>query len=442
MVSDEASNKLKKIEVGKVEEVTEKMATYADACIMAETRLGGEELYDVLCRENGSLINEKVLEVLEDSENFSAREKKEQILEKLVQEPILMEEAVGGLRIPSSPRDFMEDYRDYVLIRLETLNCDLIERLTDYFKVLKYSDVGEPSLNVPMMWTPVLGYMENFTPYYREGKFIYSNEAYDRGTKVLYYGFCSGKLDALLKSYYARVQCLDDTGKYQKFYGKDKKSKIPQCTYGLFNNYERRKERVLILNTYPKIWRTNNGNKDMVSYVSKVLMGKNPVEDKFFKVEGLRMAIRMVMPLKQNLDEFEGCYPFLIADTCSPVDLEIIIIKLFDDELYGVNNHEKRLGSIKIMFPDGKLKKRIKLINDKIELIQYLRIMRIRRINEIMSRIDMVNEWYKPYFGSHNRCWYLASPQMPNLCSAEKMKELNELHTSLFRKGRRKFKEY
>jgi len=69
-----------------------------------------------------------------------------------------------------------------------------------------------------------------------------------------------------------------------------------------------------------------------------------------------------------------------------------------------------------MMFPGAGLKRRIKVINDKQEFICFLREMRMRRIHNLMLRIDNTKEWHRMYFGGGNRRWFLASPQIPYLC--------------------------
>jgi len=330
----------------------------------------------------------------------------------------------------------MDDFKTFLLQEMEMMNLSLIMSMGEYFNVYKYYDVGEPVLNLPMMWTPVLAYIEGIAPYYREGNSIMSNDNYDRGSKILYYGFSNGKLDALMKSYYARVDCFDDTGKYKGLFEHGiRRTKIPYCSPGDFEYYYRQGEHVLVLNSYPKSWRYGGGNKEMMRYVSNVLQGKIPSGERTFETQGLKLAIRMVMPFKLNLGLMKGCYPFVVMDTCSPVDVEIIIVKLFDEDYEGIETHDSRLYTMKMMFPGAELKSRMRVVRDKQEFITFLRVIRSRRIYSLILRMDNTKEWHRTVFGENNRKWFLASSQIPYVCPIlpkSKMKFLNECDSDDF----------
>jgi len=415
--SDVSTVLKEEIGIGILEKVEEKFAIFGDACVASDVDFGVEEgLYETLRSEKEDPLNKEVLKILENFDENNICEQKSQIVEFLSLDPSMEKYITSGKNMVGFISTYTDDFRDFILIELERMNLNLMSSMGDYFRVLKYYDVADPIFNLPMMWTPVLSYIESSSPYYREGKGIFSNDNYDRSSKVVYYGFSRGKIDPLLKSYYSRVQCYDDTGKYEEFkISKEGDGKFPLCLGGSFSNYERSNENVLLLNKYPYLWRTDKGNKDMMLYVSRILMGKIPGTERYFEVEGLRLAIRMIMPFKQNLSIIDGCYPFVVADTCSPFDLEIILIKLYDEDYEGINTHDRRIKSIKSMFPGSEVKNRMRVIQDKQDFIQYLRILRIRRIQGLIRRVDHMKEWHKLYIGSHNRKWFLASPQIPYL---------------------------
>jgi len=439
IVPKDMSGKMESLGIGKVEIVSEQVAIFADACVASDVDFGnGEGLYERICDESANPLNHEVLEILRDVNENNMMTQKERIVHLFTQNPSLHNFILNGLNYSGNSNKYLDDFQNFILIELERMNENLIGAIADYFDILKYYDVGEPKLNVPMMWTPILGYIESITPYVREGNSLFSNDNYDRSSKIVCYGFSGGKIDPLLKTYYSRVTFIDEKGKYHEFYDKNfKKSKIPFCSPGLFDNYERGKESVLIFNSCSRIWRTEEGNKSMTYYVSSLLRGKNPNQDKYFNVEGLRMAVRMNMPYKRNLEMFEGCYPFVVADTCSPIDLQIILIKLFDEDEGRINTHNRRLKSIKTMFVGAELKKRFRVVKDKQDFIQYLRVIRIRRIQELLGRIDVMKEWHRPYFGSHNRVWFLASSQMPYVYfDSDAFREKNNSRANVSRRGR------
>jgi len=418
IITSETSEVLRdKYGINDLKEVTEAMVVFADACIACDIDTGERKSLRQKMQENSEKqLNKEILSIVgSDEENL--KEERKNILQFLAENPRLEKDIPRGSILLSEESTYIDDYKNFLLVEMEVVNGELIQSMGKYFDVFKYHDVGDPIFNLPMMWTPVLAYLEGIAPYYREGISILSNDSYDRSSKVLYYGFSKGKIDALMKSYYSRVDCYDNMGKYEGLYEHGiKQTKIPYCTPGDVENYYRQNENVLVLNSYPKQWRSGGGNKEMVRYVSNLLRGKVPSGEREIETQGLRMAIRMVMPYKSNLDMMKGCYPFVVLDTCSPMDVEMIIVKLFNENEDGIETNDLRIKTIKMMFPGAGLKRRIKVINDKQEFICFLREMRMRRIHNLMLRIDNTKEWHRMYFGGGNRRWFLASPQIPYLC--------------------------
>lgn len=316
-------------------------------------------------------------------------------------------------------KKFMEQPLPY----LENMWEKLRSTATRYLTLLKNQDTGFASINAPLKWSPVMAYLNEAVPYFKtEEKSIYANQHYNRNNlKCVYYGAAGGRMDAMMRSYCSDLHGRDITpfSALSKKLDPDelRKLKVPKWDFGDITAYKRGTERLMISDVYMKPWSTSNAL--MSKFVAGLLQGKivsGNDETSYGDTAGFTVAAKMTMPKKENLEYFEGAYPFVLAITCRPTTSEIILIKDFDAAEEDYPRHHDIVANMEESFADESFRKRFSVIRNQEEFEHLLKLKYSSQLSEVFLHMDkLTTDWTKPFNSPKNRKWFLAAPQMPNL---------------------------
>jgi len=315
------------------------------------------------------------------------------------------------------------------LTHLEGIWSQIRNMASKYLKLIKNQDTGFSAINAPLKWTPVLGYIQGDTPYVKVGSDIVSNDGYDRNTKLVYYGAAGGRMDAMVRSYYFDYDGRDlkeFNGTSKKVNEEDlKRLKVPRWKFADVAAYTRGDETVMISDIFMKSWNGKNGNAIMSRFVAGLLRGCIVVgndERSYGSTDKFTVAAKMMTPDMNNLVEFQGTYPFIMAKTCRPTTNEIILIKDFEFADSGYEFHDQIVGLLGKNFDDKSIEGRLQVIRNQKQFEEALRVKIAAQISEVFMQMDRLTiDWKVPSLSKKHRKWFLAAPQMPNLYRSSKI---------------------
>jgi len=334
--------------------------------------------------------------------------------------------------IPRSPVDrvaYKNGYKNVEfmkmpLTQLEDMWAKLRGMAARYLTLLKNHDTGFASINAPLKWSPVLGYMQGEVPYFKDDeRNIYASEGYRRTDEVVSYGAAGGRMDALMWSYFLKVKGRDITpfNATSKKLSEDdlRKLKVPRWDYGDITAYQRGSEDCMISDVYMKAWGGSNGNAIMSKFIAGLLRGKivsgNDERD-YGSTENFQVAAKMMLPSKSNLVEFDGCYPFVMANTCRPTTSEIILIKSWEHNYDDDEDHDEAVSKLTEAFKDDTMDDRFTIIRNRKEFEHMIKLKLASQLSELFMHLDRLSvDWTKPINSQRCRGWFLAGPQLPNL---------------------------
>jgi len=310
------------------------------------------------------------------------------------------------------------------LPQLEDMWSKLRSMAARFLTLLKNHDTGFAALNAPLKWSPVLAYMQGESPYFKDDESnLYANADYRRTDSVAYYGAAGGRMDALMHSYFLKVFGRDITAfnATSKKLSEDelRKLKIPRWDFGDITAYNRGVEDCMVSDVYMKAWGGANGNAIMCKFIAGLMRGKIVVgndERDFGSTENFKLAAKMMLPLKSNLVEFDGCYPFVMANTCRPTTSEIILIKSWEENYDNDDDHDELVQAITEHFRDNTMDDRFTVIRDRKEFEHMIKLKLAAQLSELFMHLDrLCVDWTRPINSQRCRGWFLAGPQLPNL---------------------------
>jgi len=334
--------------------------------------------------------------------------------------------------IPRSPVDkiaYKNGYKNVEfmkmpLTQLEDMWGKLRSMAAKFLTLLKNHDTGFASINAPLKWSPVLAYLQGEVPYFKdEENDVYASASYRRTDEVAYYGAAGGRMDAMIQSYFLKVKARDITpfnATSKKLSEEDlRKLKVPRWDYGDITAYQRGSEDCMISDVYMKAWLSTSGNAIMSKFISGLLRGKivsgNDERD-FGSTEHFQVAAKMMLPIKSNLVEFDGCYPFVMANTCRPTSSEIILIKDFAADYSDDEDHDECVKALTDAFRDDTMVERFTIIRNRKEFEHMIKLKLSSQLSELFMHLDRLSvDWTIPINSQRCRGWFLAGPQLPNL---------------------------
>jgi len=293
-----------------------------------------------------------------------------------------------------------------------------------YMTALKNFDTGFASINAPLKWSPVLGYLVGGTPYFKTKNIINTNKEFKRSGTAVFYGAAGGRMDALMRTYFKSIRGRDIV----PFSSTSKKIsdlelrqlKVPKWEYGDILAYQVKDENYMISDVFMKAWSGKGGNLLMSRFLAGLMRGSivsGEDERKILNIDNIAIAAKMLMPHKENLGEFEHSYPFVVALTCRPLTSEIILIKNFfqSSEIFE-EFHKNMIDALIENFNDVSFRNRFFIVRNKADFEFVIRTRLMSLISETFFQIERITtDWATPLASMRNRKWFLAAPQMPNL---------------------------